>query len=344
MTQGRSCEKIKSMRQIISDIEKHEFKSVYLIYGEEAYLKDQIKDRLVAALSRPDDTLNYSVFSGRSIDVKELISLADTLPFLAEKRLIVVKDSGFFKKADDTLTDYIKKVPAETVIVFVENEVDKRGKMYKAVNSAGYAAEMTTPAEAELKKWIAVQFKKEGKLVRGSTVQKLMTRVGTDMQTLKSEIDKLVSYVGSRDTIEDEDIDAICIVHMSNNVFALVNAISEGRQKAAMDLYYEMVLAKEPPMKILFLIAKEFNTLLEVKALAAQSFDNKTIAAKTGRQAWLMGKYRTLASMFTAAYLKGAIQDSIEMEEAVKSGKITDRLSVELLIIKYSKGITKNER
>lgn len=332
------------MRQIASDIEKHEFKGVYLLYGEETYLKNFYKDKLIAALSRPGDTLNFSVFSGRSVNSEELISLADTLPFLAEKRLIVVKDSGFFKKTDERLAEYVKNVPSETVIVFVEDEVDKRGKMYKAVNASGYAAEMKTPEERELRQWVAAQLKKYGKKVRQSTVEAFIGRVGTDMQTMSSELDKVVSYVGEREIVEDSDIMEICTVHLSNTVFDLVDAIAAGRQKAAMDLYYEMIMAKEPPMRILFLIAREFNSLLETKVLASEGADKKTIASKIGRPPFVVGKYQSLASRFTAAYLRQALTDCIDMEESVKTGKITDRLSVELLIIKYSKGMTKDER
>lgn len=120
------------MKSVVEDIKKGSFKPVYLFYGEEAYLKQQYKNRLKDAVLPEGDTINLSIYSGKGIDVEEMIAQADTMPFFAEHRLLLIEDSGFFKNANQQLADYIPSIPEGTIMLFVESEVDKRGKLYKA--------------------------------------------------------------------------------------------------------------------------------------------------------------------------------------------------------------------
>lgn len=143
------------MKSINEDIKTGQLKDVYLLYGEESYLKKQYKEKLVKAVLPEGDTMNYAYYEGKGISVTELIDLAETMPFFAERRLILVENSGFFKNAEPTLADYIKKMPDTVCFVFVENEVDKRGKMYKAVKDKGRAVELGRQDEKTLLYWIA---------------------------------------------------------------------------------------------------------------------------------------------------------------------------------------------
>ena len=325
------------MGQTADDIKNRAFKSIYLLYGEEDYLKRLYKKRFKSALVADGDNMNYTLFSGNSIDTKELIGIADTMPFMVEKRLIIVEESGFFKKSNEELAEYLKKVPEETCIVFIENEIDKRGKVYKAVSKYGCIEELKTPDEAQLKKWVAATLQKNGKKIRSSTVDFFIARVGNSMSSLESEMDKLIAYTGKRDVIEDADIEAISSVHLSNTVFDLVDAVSSGKSKKAMDLYGEMLSAKEPAMRILFLIVREFGALLATKEISRTTRDKKTIAAAIGKPFFTVGKYQSAAARFTTNKLKNAIEECIELEEAVKTGKISDNLSVELIIAHLSR-------
>ena len=91
------------MKTIDNDIKTGQFKQIYLLYGEEQYLIRQYRDKLKHALAADDDTMNFSAFSGSDINQKEIIDLAETLPFFADRRLILIEDSGLFKKAPKNL-------------------------------------------------------------------------------------------------------------------------------------------------------------------------------------------------------------------------------------------------
>lgn len=140
------------MKKLNEDFKSGKFEQVYLLYGEEGYLKKQYKKRFIKAMIPEGDTMNYAHYEGKNIPVKEVIDLAETMPFFAEKRLIVFENTGFFKTAAGAeLADYIKEMPETTYFIFVEEEVDKRNKLYKAVNTKGYAAALTMQDEEVLK-------------------------------------------------------------------------------------------------------------------------------------------------------------------------------------------------
>ena len=153
------------MQKIAKDIKEQSFRSIYLLYGEEDYLRKQYKDRLTKALADPGDTMNYHYFEGKDISPEKLIDLAETMPFLAERRVIVVENSGFFKSTQEKLADYLKELPDTTVFVFVEEQVDKRGKMFKACKDLGYAAEFSAQDEQVLRRWIIGMLQKDGKQI-----------------------------------------------------------------------------------------------------------------------------------------------------------------------------------
>ena len=125
------------MKNLNEDLKTGQFKQIYLLYGEEGYLKRQYRDRFIKAMLPEGDTMNYAHYEGKNINVREVIDLAETLPFFAERRLIVFEDTGFFKSAGAELADYIKDMPDTTYFIFVENEVDKRSRLYKAVKAKG---------------------------------------------------------------------------------------------------------------------------------------------------------------------------------------------------------------
>ncbi len=130
------------MKMLQEDIQNGSFKKVYLLFGEEAYLRTQYKQKLRSVLTDPADTMNQAFFEGKNCNPREIIDLAETLPFFADRRYIGVDNSGFFKNKCDDLADYLPQMPQSTCLVFTETEVDKRSRMFKAVKNLGRAVLM----------------------------------------------------------------------------------------------------------------------------------------------------------------------------------------------------------
>ena len=154
------------MRNINQDIKDQTYKRIYLLYGDEAYLRRQYKDRLKQGICG-DDTMNYSYFEGKSAKAEEIMAMLDTMPFFADRRLVVIENSGFFKSANEKLLEYLPQIPDTAVAVFVEEEIDKRSKMFKKVKELGYICELSQQKPAVLEKWINGLLKAEGKKMNG---------------------------------------------------------------------------------------------------------------------------------------------------------------------------------
>ncbi|MDE6204387.1 MAG: DNA polymerase III subunit delta, partial [Lachnospiraceae bacterium] len=132
------------------------------------------------------------------------------------------------------------------------------------------------------------------------------------------------------------DIEEVCTKRIGKHIFDMVSAIADKKQKRALELYYELLAQKEPPMRILFLIARQFNLLLQVKELKGKGYQNKVIGGKVGLPGFVAGKYVTQSSRFGTKDLREALEACVAAEEAIKTGRMNDSISVEMLIIQYS--------
>ena len=325
------------MEQLLNDLKQQTFKSVYLLCGEEAYLRNQYKKRLKDAMTDEGDTMNYSYYEGKDVNPRAVIDMAETLPFFAERRVLMIENSGFFKNKCDELADYVSSIPESTCLIFVETEIDKRSRLYKEVKKYGRVVEFGIQKEDTLVKWILGMLKKEGKSITKETLQLFLTKTGSDMQTIKNELDKLISFTEGKEVITSEDVEQVCVAQTTNKIFDMINAIAEGNRKKALELYEDLLSLKEPPMRILFLIARQFHQLYQLKLLAKEGVASSEIAKQAGIMPFAMKKYQAQAKGFSEEELRQAVEECVDAEEAVKTGAMNDRLSVELIILKYSR-------
>lgn len=321
------------MQTLNQDIKDRTFRPVYLLFGEEQYLKQMYKKRLRQAVLG-EDTMNYSYFEGKGIDVQALTAMADTMPFFAEKRLILVEDSGFFKNASDAMVEYLPHIPETACLVFVEERVDKRNRLYKKVKELGYAAELNRQSPEQLARWAGTILARDGKKITKNSMDLFLSMAGDDMENIRMELEKLITYTMGREVVTDSDIEAVCTVQATNRIFDMIAAVAAKNTRKALELYEDLLTLKEPPMRILFLIARQFNQLLQVKELMAQGMDKGQIAKKRKLQPFVAGKLMGQARAFSKEQILEYVETCAEMDEAVKTGKIADRLAVELLITK----------
>lgn len=319
------------MQTLNQDIKEKSFKKIYLLYGDEPFLVGSYKKKLREAITG-GDTMNFNYFEGKNPDVREIISLADTMPLFADRRLILVDGSGFFKSAQEELAAYLPQMPDTTCLVFAESEVDKRNRLYKRVKELGYAAELNKQDTAQLMRWAAGILGRDGRKISRPVMEYFLERTGDDMENIRMELEKLVCYTMGRDVITKEDVDAVGTVHVTSRVFDMVAAIVAGNTKKAMDLYEDLLTLKEPPMRILFLIARQFNQLLQIKELTAAGKDKGAMASALKVPPFAVGKLTAQARAFTRDQILSWVTLCVETEEAVKTGRLSDRLAVELLI------------
>lgn len=319
------------MQTLNQDIREKNFKRVYLLFGDEPFLLNSYKKKLREAVT-DGDTMNFNYFEGKGPDLHEIISLADTMPFFAERRLILIDGSGFFKGPQEELSEYLPRIPETTCMVFCESDVDKRGKLYKKVKAVGYAAELKKQGAADLMKWAGGILARDGRKITRQVMEYFLERTGDDMGSIYMELEKLICYTAGREVITKEDVDAVGSVHVENRIFEMVSAIVSGNIKKAMDLYEDLLVLKEPPMRILFLIARQFNQLLQVRELTEKGSQRSEIASALKVPPFVAGKLMSQAKTFDKRQLLSYVEFCVDVEQAVKSGRLSDRLAVELVI------------
>lgn len=324
------------MKRILEDINSGNFRTVYVLYGQEAYLQKQYRDKLMTSLVGEGDTMNVWHVQGKDYSIPQLIDFSETMPFLAERRVIILEGTGVLKSGGEALAEYFGEPCDTTTWILVESECDKRSKLFKAADKAGLCVEFTAQDEATLKKWILGMLKKEGKQITGATLELFLEKTGTDMNIIRLELEKLLCYTMDRSVIESADVEAVCISRITGHIFDMVDAIGVRDQRKALDLYNELQALREPPIRILFLIGRHMNILLQVKDLKKRGFDNKAMASKVGVPPFTVGKYLKQAGMYKTSQLKYALERCIQADEAIKNGTLQDKMSVELLIFELT--------
>lgn len=320
------------MQRIIAAIKENQFKNVYLLYGEERYLKRQYTEKLKNALVGSDE-MNVHFYEGKDVPVTEIIDLAETMPFLAERRVILVSDSGLFKSGGEQMAEYLSAPNETTFFVFTESEVDKRSKLFKTVSSKGCAVEFTTQDENTLKRWVASLLAKEGKKVTESTVMLFLSKTGTDMENIQSELEKLICYCMDRDVVTSDDVEAICTTRLQDRIFDMTEAVARKQTSKALSLYYDLLALKVQPLQILAMLSRQYNLIYQAKELKKRGIPDREIASKIGVPPFVVGKYLSQASLYKSSELRKSLELCVQSDQDVKTGLINDKMAVELIIM-----------
>ena len=276
-----------NQRQLNEEIARGDLRRVYLLCGEQAYLRLQNKEKLTKALLGDGDAMNLSRYSGASVTALEVIEMAQTLPFFADRRVIVLENTGLFNpkaaarsvtgskssasisEEADKLAGFVPDIPDTASIVFVEENVDKRGKLYKAIlksrkDELGEILECTTPDEADLRAWTSGIFRRSGLSVNGRTLALFLSYTGEDMQNIAAEAEKLCCYCMGRKEITEQDIRDVCSPRIKDRIFDMIEAIAMRDRKKALEIYMELCALRTAPQVILTLMRRQFEQLIKI--------------------------------------------------------------------------------
>lgn len=361
------------MERIKQDIKTGQFNRLYLLYGDDEYFRNFYKNKLRDALISEDDLMNLTEFSGKDVDVNSIMDTARTIPFLAERRVVVVSGSELFnpkskkglddsddedadeskdENASDTkkknkdygLSDFLAEIPETTVLIFNEDSVKRNSKLFKACEKYGYVScfekikENDAQGIKKLEGYILQKLKRENKNITYGAMRTLIERTGTDLRTVFIELDKLISYTMDRDSITEDDVKALIPERIEDKVFEMIECISARNQKRALDLYYDLLKKKEAPVKILSLIERHYHQLYVVKNLSGSGMDYKEVLKAAGIKPmeFLYKKYMGLTRKYSLSDLKDAMEMCLDYDKAFKSGKIKDNVAVEMVIVSMS--------
>jgi DNA polymerase III subunit delta len=330
------------------DIKNKKIKNLYLFYGPEEYLTKYYLESIEKLLLSEDmKTLNRIILDGK-VDIKKIIEACETMPVFSEKKVVIVKNSGLLKAkkkteddskgkgADDSLSSYLTGMPEYTCLIFYEEEIDKRVKVIDTIKKNGLIVEFSFQKPAELVRWVVKAFKSYGKDIDTFSASQFVENCEQGMTEILNEINKVALYLGDKTKVTDSVIEKICTKSIKGRIFDLTDAIAEKNAGKSLKLLNDMIVLKEPIPKILFMITRQFRQILEMKLLNNEGLNTSLSASKMGITPYAAGKIAKQTKSFDVETLKEAIEESLEMDLAIKTGKIDERIAVELLISRFS--------
>ncbi len=317
---------------------------LYLFYGEEEYLKRNYTEYIENNLLKEDfKLLNKVVLEGKASPAA-IIENCKTLPVFSDRKMVVVKNSSLFKekktqekgksgKSDDDLALLLQNMPEHICLIFVEMEIDKRIKYVELVKKHGLIIEFKYRKPEELVSWITKRMKVGNHEIDLKTAAQLVEYCEPGMDDISNEIAKLCAYAGDRQKITLADIKKVCTKSIKSRVFDLTDAIAADKRAEALSLLNDMVILKEPMQRIMFMIVRQIRQLLHVKLMSQEGATRTEITSRLGLHPFFSGKIIKQAQGFSLEKLESAISIGLELDLAIKTGKLEDRVAVELMII-----------
>ena len=336
----------------LEDLEKElkqgKLHALYLLYGEETFLLENALKNIKKIFGKKIAGINYILLDETNIG--EIISDIETPAFGFEKKLIIAKNTGFFKKeakrkAKNDLTslkekvnEYIKEnieqINETIVLVFVE-EATEKCELLKTIEKLGVACNFEYQKPSQIQNRLKAIINAYKVNIEMNTLQYLIESCGTDMQELINESRKLIEYTGSGNTITKDAIDKLCIKKMESIIFDLTDSLGKKNTKQAIEVLRNLILSKEPLQKILITLYGHFKKLYITKLAISQNKDIASSLELKPNLIFLANKYKSQASFFKLQELRKILQEFCDLDYRFKIGLIDLETGLESILCTY---------
>lgn len=311
--------------------------SVLLFEGEEEQLKQDALLSLRHKLLPPGmEQLNETILEDPALD--RLIADAETQPFMADRRLVIVRDYPPLAgraEADERLLSWLPRVPASTLLLFFcVGKPDGRKKLYTQIKKMGGIVTFSPLRGTELTRFVIDTFRENDKECDQRTAEYLVFTVGDDAGLLRSEIMKISSYAGERKTVTAEDVAALATPSTECTVFQMVDAVVAGQQSRALTLLRNQLRSGTDRLALLAMLLRQYRLLQHIKIMQYEKRGSDFIRSALGVPPFAVDQYIRQASGYTGGQVKNAVHLCLDMEYGVKSGRIPQEGSVETVILK----------
>lgn len=310
---------------------------IYLFYGPNELVRSEAVAELRAGLPAEVADLNISVLDGRKLTIEQLVAACEAHPFLAERRLVIVYDALKHSKAGkgrEELRSYCERVPATCDLVFVEQEeVDRRHLLFTYLSKHSVVREFPLLQGAELLRWIEQRAKMLHATIEPAAAQRLVELAGNESRLLANELAKLASYVGRNGKIDLRAVDRLVADQQEQNLFAFLDELSSRRLGPALRGARALIEDGQAPPYVLFMLARQIRILLQVRQLLSQRRRADEIAAELNLKPFVARKATEQARNFSLTELIHAHDRLLELDHAIKTGRIQAETALELFVV-----------
>lgn len=318
----------------------------FILHGDDQFSLEQALAEFRARMNEtPNGDLNTTEFDGATASVPEIINAVSSYPFLADKRMVIVKGmlaiitrrgaGEAAKKAVEQLAEALPNLPDWARLIFVEREpLSEKNKLVKLAQEAesGYEKQFTAPQDAT--GWILNRAQETyGAEIERRAAAALAAVIGADLARADAELIKLVSYVNGERPIEEADVDLLTPYLAEARIFDMVDAMTEGRSQAALQQLYRLLQEKdEDPFHVYGMIVRQFRLLLLAKEFLAAGGYPKEMAAALGMAPYVARKVTQQSRGFSLSQLDRIYRALSETDFQMKTGQIKPELALDLLI------------
>lgn len=338
-------------REALAELREGKIRPVYLIYGGEPFLEEELFREIRATIVRPETAdFNYNVIGPGNDQVPQALSLAQTQPFFAERRLVVVRDCPAFAASrkkqdegeedgekggsgDDLLVTYLKNPVASTCLVFINSDsVDSRKKVTKAAIATGGAVECKPLKPDDASMWAQQRAMFHGKKLNDLAARSLMDKVGTDLRLIDNELQKLALYVGDAKAITQADVETAVGGVAETEIFRLTEAVMLKERSKALALLSRTLRQVDHPLQILAALTNRFRQIVQVKALVDRGVSLREGPGLVKMHPYAYEKMVAAVRPFPRSEIIRALQKLLDADLAMKSG-FDAKLTLETLVV-----------
>ncbi|MFC4766329.1 DNA polymerase III subunit delta [Effusibacillus consociatus] len=334
-----------SYREMMQEIKKGILHPVYVLYGTEQLLIREVVEALEQAVN-PDDSLNTLRFHCDETPIQAAVREAETLPFLSDKRLVIVQNATLFTGAKsprndhdtDALLRYLENPsPTSTVVLTVlADKLDERKKITKAAQKNGRVAAFLPLKEQELRDWILEKTRQLKVSITPDAIARLILVCGSNLTLLSTELEKMSLFAGENGTIEEETVNLLVSRTLDQDIFVFVDEAVRLRKEKAMRLMRDLIKSKQAPIYLLFMITRQIRIMLQVKILSSRGLSVQQIAQQTGVHPYACKIAGEQAKRYTRQALEALLAKLGDIDYKIKTGKIEDRQALEMFLLSMS--------
>jgi DNA polymerase-3 subunit delta len=324
--------------KVLAGLDAGRPRSAYLLVGEEDFLKDAVLRKVREAIFGPagphgqDDSLDSQVFDGAQTSAQAVTQVAETFPFLAVRRLIVVKDPDL---ADPAWTRYLgSPQPSTCLVLYCHDEpAAKVLTPYRALarDEGLEIVECAGPKKRDLAAWVIERAREYGKVMARDAAQYLAEAAGVSLLALDSEIAKLAAYVGPRPGIARSDVQAVTAQIIAPQVFAFIDAVVEKDSGRALASLAGMLTRSGAELQILATVHGHYRRLAYARSGLDRGVAEGDILPLLSGNAWAARKCLDQARRLTGEHIRKAIIRLYRADLAIKTGQQEPRLALELM-------------
>jgi DNA polymerase-3 subunit delta len=307
---------------------------LYLLLGPEIYLRRVAAQTITeTALSRTMlREFNESAFSLQSDAVQSAVAAAEQLPMMSEIRVVRIRDFARLREADeDVLIRYLNNPSPTTVMIFIADDLDKRKKSSKVLLDTCTVVEFAPLKDAEAKAWAKSQLKELKVSADDQVLSELIRLVGTDVQTLANELEKLTSAAAATNRITLDHVDELIGRSRELSNFELADHLMAGNRKRALETLHRLLEDGAEPVMLVGLIAGNYHRLALGKHLLARG-GREEVFRNISLPPFKRDSYISTLQRSTAAKIARGIQLTAAADLAIKTSQATPRLQLEMLV------------